>query len=108
MPSPHRTGLSLTERSRPFARATLSSLGACHHLPRHTVSNDGVTKLSPFTHGTCRLSNGHVDGVEAVRHRDDDAVDATEVRKSSEITLSHAFQLDQNATGRSHGFPRHV
>jgi hypothetical protein len=33
------------------------------------VSNDGVAKLR-------RLSDGHVDGVAAVRHRDD-AVDAT-------------------------------
>ena len=38
------------------------------------MSNDGVTKLSPFTHETCRHSDGHVEGVEAVRHRDD-AVD---------------------------------
>ena len=45
------------------------------------VSNDGVTKLSPFTHETCRLSDGHVEGVEAVRHRDD-AVDAAKIQKS--------------------------
>ena len=48
------------------------------------MSNDGVAKLSPFTHETCRLSDCHVEGVEAVRHLDD----AT--GKSSEFTLSHA------------------
>ena len=37
---------------------------------------DAVAKLSPFTHETRRLSDGHVDGVAAVRHRAD-AVDAT-------------------------------
>ena len=57
------------------------------------MSNDGVAKLSPFTHETSRLSDGHVEGVEAVRHRDD-AVDAIEVRKSSEITLSHAPRIE--------------
>ena len=57
------------------------------------MSNDGVAKLSPFTHETCRLSDGHVEGVEAVRHRND-AIDATEVRKSSEITLSHAPRVE--------------
>ena len=76
------------------------------------MSNDGVAKLSPFTHETCRLSDGHVDGVEAVRHRDD-AVDATEVRKSSEITLSHAprveVQLGVEAPLDTHvDFPRHI
>ena len=27
------------------------------------MSNDGVAKLSPFTHETCRLPDGHVEGV---------------------------------------------
>ena len=35
------------------------------------MSNDGVAKLSPFTHETCRLSDDHEEGVEAVRHRND-------------------------------------
>ena len=37
---------------------------------------DTVAKLSPLTRATRRLSDGHVEGIEAVRHRDD-AVDAT-------------------------------
>ena len=40
------------------------------------MSNDGVAKLSPFTHETRRLSCDHEDGVDAVRHRVD-AVAAT-------------------------------
>ena len=49
------------------------------------MSNDGVAKLSPFTHETCRLSDGHIEGVEAVRHRDD-AVDAAKIQKSHGVT----------------------
>ena len=45
------------------------------------MSNDGVAKLSLFTHETCRLPDGHVEGVEAVRQRDD-AVDAAHIQKS--------------------------
>ena len=41
----------------------------------HLCGTDTVGKLSPFTHETRRLSDGHVEGVDAVRHRDD-AVDA--------------------------------
>ena len=41
-----------------------------------TCGTDTVATLSPFTHETRGLSGGRVDGVEAVRHRDD-AVDAT-------------------------------
>ena len=37
--------------------------------------NDGVAKLSPFTHEARRLSDDHGEGITAVRHRDD-AVDA--------------------------------
>ena len=47
------------------------------------MSNDGVAKLSSFTHETCRLSDGHVEGVEAVRSHED-AIDA----KLKLITLS--------------------
>jgi hypothetical protein len=40
------------------------------------VSNDSVAKLARLPYETRRRSDGHVDGVEVVRHRDD-AVDAT-------------------------------
>ena len=43
------------------------------------VWKDTVAKLSSFTHETRGLSDGHVDGVEAVRHRVD-AVAATTPR----------------------------
>ena len=46
---------------------------------------DTVAKLSSFTHETRGLSDGHVDGVEAVRHRDD-AVDAAKIQKSHGVT----------------------
>ena len=42
----------------------------------HLCGTDTVAKLSPFTHETRRLSEGRVEGVEAVRHRAD-AIDAT-------------------------------
>ena len=40
------------------------------------VSNDSIAKLARLPYETRRLSGGHVDGAEAVRHRND-AVDAT-------------------------------
>ena len=53
------------------------------------VSNDGVTKLSPFTHETRRLSDDHEDGVQAVRRRAD-AIDANlKFRNVQKQTLSH-------------------
>ena len=39
------------------------------------VSNDSVATRPRLPHETRRLSDGHVDGVEAVRHRED-AIDA--------------------------------
>ena len=64
-----------------FADGTLSpenSLCWRHILQKkqHLCGTDTVAKLSLITHETRRLSDGHVEGVEAVRHRDD-AVDAT-------------------------------
>ncbi len=40
------------------------------------VSNDSIAKLARLPYETRRLSEGHGEGVKAVRHRDD-AVDAT-------------------------------
>ena len=51
------------------------------------VWTDTVAKLSPFTHEARRLSDGHVDDVEAMRSHED-AIDATSSSESSEITLS--------------------
>jgi hypothetical protein len=63
------------------------------------VSNDGVAKLSSFTHETCRLPDGHVEGVDAVRHRDD-VVDATE---GSEKFGNHTESRTVEAlAGKSH------
>ena len=45
--------------------------------------NDGVAKLSPFTHEARRLSDDHGEGITAARHRDD-AVDAA-VRESTRL-----------------------
>ena len=42
----------------------------------YLCGTDTVAKLSPFTHETRRLSDGHVDGV-AVAWRRADAIDAT-------------------------------
>ena len=64
-----------------FADGTLSPENSrCwrHILQKkqHLCGTDTVAKLSPFTHETRRLSEGRVEGVEAVRHRAD-AIDAT-------------------------------
>ena len=52
------------------------------------VSNDSVAKLPRLPHETRRLSDGHVDGVEAAWHSVD-AIDATTSSSSSLSALSH-------------------
>ena len=67
---------------RPLRRRRLGRLldllapGLVGVLPFCLCGTDTVAKLSPCTHETRTLSDGHVGGLEAVRHRDD-AVDAT-------------------------------
>ena len=48
------------------------------------VSNNSVAKLPRLPHETRRLSCGHIEGVEAVRHRDD-GVTTPSTRLSSEV-----------------------
>ena len=52
---------------------------------RFLCGTDSVAKLSPFTHEARRLSDGHVDDVEAMRSHED-AIDAT---SSSETFGNH-------------------
>ena len=70
---------SFIKASTPFrAQFSATKRGALSILSRSgggPVSNDGVAKLPRLPHETRRLSDGHVEGVEAVWHRVD-AIDA--------------------------------
>ena len=67
------------------------------------MSNDGVAKLSPFTHETWRLSDDHGEGVEAVRHRNtgthlgrlrDGARAGVLARRRVDLFLRHRRRVD--------------
>ena len=58
----------------------------CFFFFRFLCGTDSVAKLSPFTHEVRRLSDGHVDDVEAMRSHED-AIDATS--SSEKFNKSH-------------------
>ena len=84
---------SSLDLSAPDASADLIMLrgGFQTHCSCLTIASlTCVERRRRETHKTCGPSDGHVDGVEAVRHRGD-AVDANlKFRKLQKQTLSHA------------------
>ena len=63
-------------KDRSVVESTLKKRTPLNDCCMRPVSNDSIAKLARLPYETRRLSEGHGEGVKAVRHRDD-TVDAT-------------------------------